>query len=188
MSASAPATISPSTESGRSGVIPAPSSDAGDAWIPSSRVPSASSVRCSVGNAASHASSAAPNWFLVHENDASIARNKSRSVGSRSTSARVRRRPSARDDVPIGVAANEPNVRQTAQLRQRRDRIGPECDKVAEHPPRLDSDPSSVGDDRVQRNLVAVDVGDQSEAHAPQLATVFDRGVSRWKRGDQSHR
>src|SRR5689334_6691336 len=55
----------------------------------------------------------------------------------------------ASHDVPIGVAPDEPNLRQVREAFQGGARLWPDRGEITEHPPGRDPDVASVGDHRV---------------------------------------
>jgi hypothetical protein len=82
---------------------------------------------------------------------------------------RVRRRLVARQDIPVGVAAQHLNARQLPQQLEYLDGPRSEKDEVPQHPPAINPEGDRVRQYRAQRLVIAVDVGDNSELHKSTL-------------------
>jgi hypothetical protein len=78
---------------------------------------------------------------------------------------RVRRGLLARQDVPVGVAAQHLNARQLPQQLKDLDGPRPEKDEVPKRPPAINPETGRVRQYRAERLVIAVDVGENSQLH-----------------------
>ena len=139
--------------------------------MPSSLVPSGSVRRCSAGNVGQQVEPAVGRQLGTGPRERRLDRVEERP--QRRVALDVCRDAAAGrcagDDVAIGVAPYEANAAELGQPLERGDRIRSDRDQVTEHPPLLDVVRVAVGHDRIERDPVAVDVGDQRDAHRSSL-------------------